>query len=152
MRPDSEHSPPPDEQRPHPERTGAATNVATLLPTQAPGRLTRKARHYFPQIVQLRALGYTLEAIQQALAAVGVPVSLSTVRREAMRPLPIAPPGAAPAAFAVAPPTPPPAAAPSCAAAPAIPGFPDASNGKDVAAAYAHSKSTNALARARERS
>jgi len=156
MRPDSEHPPPPVEQGPPPERTGAATNVATLLPTQAPGRLTRKARHYLPQIVQLRAQGYTLEAIQQALAAVGVPVSISTVRREATRPLPIAPlpvtaPGAAPASVPVLPATPPPAAPASSAASPVVPGFPDASNGKDVAAAYAHSKSTNALTRAKER-
>jgi hypothetical protein len=131
-------------------------NVATLLPTQAPGRLTRKARHYLPQIVQLRAQGYTLEAIQQALAAVGVPVSISTVRREAMRPLPIAPlpvaaPGAAAVSVPVPPATPPPAAPAPCAASPVIPGFLDASNGKDVAAAYAHSKSTNALSRAKER-
>jgi len=124
-------------------------NVATLLPTQAPGRLTRKARHYLPQIVQLRAQGYTLEAIQQALAAVGIPVSISTVRREAMRPLPIAPlpvaaPGAALAFVPIAPATPPPAA-------PALPAASPGFHGKDVAAAYAHSKSTNALTRAKER-
>jgi hypothetical protein len=129
-------------------------SVTTLLPTQAPGRLTRKARHYLPQIVQLRAQGYTLEAIQQALAAVGVPVSISTVRREAMRPLPIAPLPvaplwAAPAFVPVPPATPPPAAPAPCVASP-VAGFPDA-NGKDVAAAYAHSKSTNALTRAKER-
>jgi len=156
MRPDSDHPPQPVEQRPPPERTGAATNVATLRPTQAPGRLTRKARHYLPQIVQLRVQGYTLEAIQRALAAVGVPVSISTVRREAKRPLPIASlpvvaPGAALASVPVPPATPPPAAPAPCAASPVVPGFLDASNGKDVAAAYAHSKSTNALTRAKER-
>ena len=75
MRTDSEHSSTKGEQRPRPERTGTATSVATLLPTQVPGRLTRKARHYLTQIVQLRAQGYTLEAIQQALADVGVSVS-----------------------------------------------------------------------------
>lgn len=52
MRTGSEHLPPPGEQRPHPERTGAATNIATLLPTQAPGCLTRKARRYLMQIVR----------------------------------------------------------------------------------------------------
>ena len=155
MRTESEHLPPPGEQRPHPERTGAATTIATLLPTQAPGRLTRKARHYLTQIVQLRAQGYTLEAIQKALAAVGVPVSLSTVRREAMRPLPITPwpvasPGPASVSFPVALATPPPAASP-CAASSVIPGLPDASNGKDIASAFALSKSTNPLKRAKER-
>lgn len=156
MRTDSEHSPAKVEHRPHPERTGTVTSVATLIPTQAPGRLTRKARHYLTQIAQLRAQGYTLEAIQQALADVGVSVSLSTVRREAMRPVPIAPwpvaaPVAAPAPLAVAPPTPPPGAPVSSVASPAIRSLPDASSGKDVAAAYAQSKSTNPLSRAKEK-
>lgn len=86
MRPDTEYPPASDERRPSADRTGAAMpNIATLLPTLVPDRLTRKARHCLPQILQRRAQGYTLEAIQQALAAVAVLVSVSTVRRQAMR-------------------------------------------------------------------
>jgi hypothetical protein len=120
------------------------------MPTQPPGRLTRKARHYLPQILQLRAQGYTLEAIQQALAAVGVPVSISTVRREAMRPMP---PAVLPVASSVASAqrlaTPPPAVMAPSTASPLTPGCLD--SGKDIAAAYAHSKSSNALARSKEK-
>jgi hypothetical protein len=56
-----------------------------LKPMQPPGRITRKAREFESEIVQLRADGYTLEAIRQALENAGVQVSLSTVRREALR-------------------------------------------------------------------
>jgi hypothetical protein len=127
--------------------------VATLLPSQPPGRLTRKARHYLPQIVQLRTQGYTLEAIQQALAAAGVPVSISTVRREAMRPVPAAPPPVAATAVASIATARTPANALS--AGPVVPAAstltPGLSNpGKDVAAAFAQSKSSNPLSRAKE--
>jgi len=56
-----------------------------LVPTQPPGRSTRKARGFDTEIVQLRAQGYTLQAIRDALASAGVHVSISTVRREANR-------------------------------------------------------------------
>ena len=56
-----------------------------LVPPQPPGRSTRKARGFEAEISQLRTLGYTLEAIRQALACAGVHVSISTVRREARR-------------------------------------------------------------------
>jgi hypothetical protein len=52
---------------------------------QPPGRITRKTRDFEAEIVQLRAQGYTLEAIRQALAGAGVHVSINTVRREAIR-------------------------------------------------------------------
>ena len=158
MRTDAEPPPPPGDRRPLAERTATTSrHVATLLPTQGPGRLTRKARHYVAQIIGLRDQGYTLEAIQQALAAVGVQVSISTVRREAMRPLPltswpVAGPGGAPSAVPVAHAHPPAAAAVSNAESSKTAGVPASSNGKDFAAAYAHSKSTNALTRAKERS
>ena len=152
MRPHTEH---PTESGDHSlvgQRTGTSiTQIATLLPTQPPGRLTRKARHYLPQIVQLRIQGYTLEAIQQALAAVGVPVSISTVRREAMRPVPpLLGPVASPAASVQTLATPPPAAPSASASASVSAAFPD--SGKDTAAAFAHTKSTNPLTRAKERS
>lgn len=40
---------------------------------------------YASEIGRLRALGYTLEAIREALAEVGIQVSKSTVQREASR-------------------------------------------------------------------
>lgn len=70
-------------------RTDAGLNnppVMPLTPTEAPGRVTRKARQYEVAISELRAQGYTLAAICRTLAAAGVHVSLSTVRREAIRP------------------------------------------------------------------
>jgi hypothetical protein len=159
MRPDSEHSPQTVEQRPSPDPTPCSTTVATLLPAQAPGRLTRKARRYRPQIVKLRAEGHTLEAIREALAAVGVPVSISTVRREAVHPSSVTPWPMPPPIASLGAGSDPSAPAPSSlgvqpsgVASPAIRGLPDTSNGKDVAAAYAHSKSSNPLTRAKERS
>jgi DNA-binding transcriptional MerR regulator len=57
----------------------------TLLPKRPPGRANRKALAFASEILSLRAEGYSLEAIRQALADAGVEVSLSTVRREAAR-------------------------------------------------------------------
>jgi hypothetical protein len=56
-----------------------------LAPKHPPGRCTRKARAFESEIRQLRAQGYTLEAIRGALADAGVQVSRSTVQREAAR-------------------------------------------------------------------
>ncbi len=53
-----------------------------LAPTGPPGRVTRKARAFTAEILQLRDQGYTFEAIRAALADAGVHVSSSTVRRE----------------------------------------------------------------------
>lgn len=69
-------------------RSGAGPYTAphtTLTPTEAPGRITRKAREYEVAILELRAQGYTLAAICRTLAAAGIHVSPSTVRREANR-------------------------------------------------------------------
>ena len=132
-----------------------AADLAPLTPRQPPGRVTRKARHYVPQIVKLRDQGYTLEAIQSALADVGVTISLSTVRREAMRPVPTAD-------WFGPPVTPAPALAPASALAstsrtPApsavspLSGTPGPSTGKDLAAAYVSRKTTNELARSKEK-
>lgn len=57
----------------------------TLKPQEPPGRITRKARQFETDIAVLRAQGYTLAAIREALRAAGVQVSISTVRREALR-------------------------------------------------------------------
>jgi hypothetical protein len=56
-----------------------------LLPDQPPGRSTRKALPYADEIRRLHAMGYTLEAIREALCTVGVAVSRSTVHREVRR-------------------------------------------------------------------
>jgi hypothetical protein len=58
-----------------------AKQPAALTPETPPGRSTRKARGYTGEIAQLRAQGYSLEAIRLALAAAGIEVSLSTVCR-----------------------------------------------------------------------
>ena len=160
MRPDTEQKSASGEQRPptgHGHPQAGAVHVATLSPTQPPGRITRKARYYVTQIVQLRGQGYTLEAIQQALAAVGVHVSLSTVRREGMRPVLPAPRQvvAPSAALSSAPVAAAPAPDPTQSLSPGPPstaGLPPSSDGKDIAAAFANGKSTNALTRAKERS
>jgi len=56
-----------------------------LLPDQPPGRSTRKALPFAAEIRRLHAMGYTLKAIREALCAVGVSVSRSTVHREVRR-------------------------------------------------------------------
>lgn len=56
-----------------------------LIPNEPPGRSTRKARAFAPEMRALRAQGYTFEAIRQALAAAGVHVSNATVQREVAR-------------------------------------------------------------------
>lgn len=56
-----------------------------LLPEQPPGRSTRKALPFADEIRRLHAMGYTLDAIREALHAVGVSVSRSTVHREVRR-------------------------------------------------------------------
>ena len=56
-----------------------------LAPKDPPGRSTRRARGFATDIGQLRAQGYTFEAIRQALAEAGVKVSKSTVQREMAR-------------------------------------------------------------------
>lgn len=49
------------------------------VPRRPPGRSTRRTRAYAQQMRQLRAEGYTFEAIREALADAGVNVSNSTV-------------------------------------------------------------------------
>ena len=56
-----------------------------LVPIDPPGRSSRKARRFAQDMRDLRAQGYTFEAIRMALAAVGVNVSNATVQREVAR-------------------------------------------------------------------
>lgn len=125
-----------------------------LVPTQPPGRSTRKARDFETEIVQLRAQGYTLEAIRSALANAGVLVSISTVRREATRaagPQALGPVTESPATSAPVPSSP---FAPSTAAAPATsvaaPGLPQRRRGKEIAEVFMRDRITNPLIRAKE--
>lgn len=56
-----------------------------LVPIDPPGRSSRKAKRFAHDMRELRAQGYTFEAIRMALAAVGVHVSNATVQREVAR-------------------------------------------------------------------
>lgn len=56
-----------------------------LQPARQPGRNDRKAASYVEEILRLRAQGYTYEAIREALADVGVVLSITSLRREVVR-------------------------------------------------------------------
>lgn len=56
-----------------------------LLPREPPGSRRRKLREAVDEIQRLRAEGYTIRAIHQALIDAGVQVSWSAVQREAAR-------------------------------------------------------------------
>ena len=56
-----------------------------LLPREPPGSRRRKLREAVDEIKRLRAEGYTIRAIHQALIDAGVQVSWSAVQREAAR-------------------------------------------------------------------
>jgi hypothetical protein len=115
--------------------------------------MTRKARDFEAEIVQLRAQGYTLEAIRQALADAGVHVSISTVWREANR---YAAPDTVAAASANTPGVQSPSA-PSASATSVPPAgtvnaaaLHEQRSGKDLAEAFVRHQSTNPLIRAKE--
>lgn len=136
----------------HRSRKGRSVKLVPLAP---PGRITRKARDFEADIVQLRAQGYTLDAIRQALNAAGVHVSISTVRREALRsgaavPIPsvdgaqqqtLAPPVSTRARSAVE--------LDAASAGTSVPA--EWGSGKDVAQAYTSSVITNQFVRAKEK-
>jgi hypothetical protein len=56
-----------------------------LQPTRPPGRADRKAAAYAPEILRLRAEGYTYDTIRSALADAGIALSESALRREVRR-------------------------------------------------------------------
>ena len=125
-----------------------------LVPIGPPGPNARKARAFASEIRQLRAQGYTFEAIREALAGAGVHVSNSTVQREVARAFaaqPLAAPAAvgsfsqlpspvSPAPMALQPPP-----TVQSTSAPA-----DRRNGKEIAEAFVRNQSTNPLVRAKE--
>jgi len=121
-----------------------------LSPIEPPGRVTRKARRFEAEIAQLRAQGYSLDAIRRALASAGVQVSISTVRREAIRHVvPAATGVAARSTQRASPPlTAAHALAPAEAAGSAA--LTDEASGKDQAEAFLRSQITNTLLRAKE--
>lgn len=130
-----------------------------LVPSEPPGRSLRKARRFAPEMRALRAQGYTFEAIRLALASSGVHVSNATVQREVAR--------ASKASFVsqglgsgARPDELPPAPTPLLASAPTSPTHApqsplvtsvqtDMRSGKEIAEAFASSRITNPLARAR---
>ena len=124
-----------------------------LAPLVPPGRITRKARDFGAEIVQLRAQGYTLDAIRQALGGAGVQVSISTVRREASRHAVQTAVVARITQTHVAPPArrveaPATSVAPLGAAGPTGPT--EQPTGRDLAEAFMRTQSTNPLIRAKE--
>jgi hypothetical protein len=56
-----------------------------LQPSEPPGHAKRKLRGYVSEIARLRAEGYTIRAVHQALIKAGVNVAWATVQREAAR-------------------------------------------------------------------
>lgn len=56
-----------------------------LQPSEPPGNAKRKLRVYLDEIARLRAEGYTIRAVHQALINAGVVVAWATVQREAAR-------------------------------------------------------------------
>jgi len=56
-----------------------------LKPTEPPGHARRKLRGLVSEIARLRAEGYTIRAIHQALADAGFSVGWATVQREVAR-------------------------------------------------------------------
>ena len=108
-----------------------------LTPKHPPGRSSRKARAYAAEIRRLQALGYTFEAIREALAEVGVHVSKSTVQREAARLKTSGQGGKAAVASEAAP-------------APETPVLADARSGRDIAEAFVRERISNPLLRSRQ--
>ena len=130
-----------------------------LVPTDPPGRSSRKARRFAQDMRELRAQGYTFEAIRMALAAVGVHVSNATVQREVARAAK-ATSGSQGSGADVRPEEWPPALTPSLVSTPTpattatqspqvVSVETDMRSGKEIAEAFASSRITNPLARAR---
>lgn len=130
-----------------------------LIPSDPPGRSSRKARRFAQDMRELRAQGYTFEAIRMALAAVGVHVSNATVQREVARAatsrgvVPAVDSGLRFGSELTAPAPMPSTAAPESTTtlSPALEGAieTDMRSGKEIAEAFASSRITNPLARAR---
>lgn len=134
-----------------PGGTVSVVGMVNVQPKHPPGQRSRKARRYVDQIRNLKAQGYTLDDIREALADAGVVVSKSTVQREASR----RPPSAYQPDRPMAPPPPMPPTIdglntePQPAAAP--PSQAMKQSGKDIAAAYFAANNFNPLFRKDQR-
>lgn len=130
-----------------------------LVPSEPPGRSSRKALRFAPEMRALRAQGYTFEAIRLALASSGVQVSNATVQREVARATKAAskaqgsgsgvrpdewPPALTQPLASV---TPPPTTTPQSPQVVSV--QTDMRSGKEIAEAFASSRITNPLALAR---
>ena len=130
-----------------------------LVPSEPPGRSSRKARRFAPEMRALRAQGYTFEAIRLALASSGLQVSNATVQREVARATKAASvaqdsgSGARPDEWPPDPYQPLASAPPPSTTTPQSPQVAsvqtDMRSGKEIAEAFASSRITNPLARAR---
>lgn len=124
-----------------------------LAPKRPPGRSTRKALAFEAEIRQLRAQGYTFEAIREALAEAGVHVSKSTVQREVARTALVRPPEALASNTHSAGQGPAPRHVPGAIEPPAAfqasPTRTDLRSGKDIAQAFVQGRITNPLLRTR---
>ncbi len=116
-----------------------------LAPKDPPGRSTRRARGFALEIGLLRAEGYTLEAIREALGDAGVNVSKSTVQREVTRLASRSPSGVATASEPLHP------AAEVASVSAFVPPSPvsDLRSGKEIAEAFTATQNTNPLFRQR---
>ena len=119
----------------------------SLTPRRPPGRLSRKALEFQPEISRLHFEGHTCEAIRQALLDAGLSVSRSTVKREVAR-LAKRRPAAEARSAAVSLASQQPAPRP-LAPAPSHPFASDPRSSKEIAADYVKSHPTNPLLRAR---
>lgn len=130
-----------------------------LVPSEPPGRSSRKARRFAPEMRALRAQGYTFEAIRLALASSGVHVSNATVQREVARAteaasvVQLSGSGVRPDEWPPALTQPQGSATPAPTTAPHSPQVvsvqTDMRSGKEIAEAFASSRITNPLALAR---
>jgi hypothetical protein len=125
-----------------------------LVPIRPPGPNARKARAFALEIVQLRAQGYTFEAIREALAAAGVHVSNSTVQREVARAarhkVSVAPAVVGSPDVRPAPPSPAPGALGLAEPVQSTSAHADGASGRDVAEAFTRNRITNPFLRARK--
>lgn len=136
-----------------------SNDAIKLVPSEPPGRSSRKARRFAPEMRALRAQGYTFEAIRLALASSGVHVSNATVQREVARATKAdsvpkvlasgARPDEVPSALtqSLASAIPPSTTAPQSPQVLSV--QTDMRSGKEIAEAFASSRITNPLARAR---
>ena len=125
-----------------------------LVPMRLPGRSTRMARAFATAIWQLRAQGYTFEAIREALAGAGIHVSNSTVQREVAKytelkssavPAATGDPDDRPMPLSLAP-----TALDAPAAVQGTSARADLRSGKEVAEAFMRNRITNPLIRSKE--